>query len=158
MAPTAKATLRFGHPDLSVPDEERSMLNLPAPKDIVNVQVELLDARKSPDIVQGAEGLDVQGFTYIKHHSSICDGMRVISDRNAEEIYLPEVEELICKTTGASNAVIINSGIRSGLADNQNDHSFVNLKGSKFDQMITEMPRDVPLGECRKLFPLHGPC
>ncbi|KAK4498095.1 hypothetical protein PRZ48_010751 [Zasmidium cellare] len=157
MAPTT-ATLRFGYPDLSVPDEERSFLNIPAPKGIENVQVRLHDASKDTSIAQGAKGLDVQGFAYVKHHSSICedDGKRILLDRNVEEIYFPETEKLICELTGAKKAIIVNGGVRSGLAVKQEQHSFVNMKGSKHDQAIAELPRDVPLGKVHIDYTLKG--
>lgn len=145
MASATTATLRFGHPDLSVPDEERSFLSFPAPRDIVNVKVELNDASKDPDIVPGPKGLDVQGFAYVKHHSSICDGQRVVTDHNAEETYFPEMTELICKTTGAKEAIVVNCVVRAGLAVDQENHSFVNLKGGSLDRSIAALPRDVPL-------------
>lgn len=147
VASPATATLRFGYPDLSVPDEARSMFTLPAPRDIVNVDINLIDFGQSPDVVHGGKGLDVQGFSYIKHHSSICDGNRVISDRNTEDVYFPEIRDLVCRTTGASKAIVVNCAVRQALAVRQEDHSFVPRKGGELDQSVANLPRDIPPGE-----------
>lgn len=66
-----RGVVRYNVPDLSIPPEERGLFSGPAHKSGEDVEVDLYDPDTAPELVQGPEGLDVQGFTYVKHRSSL---------------------------------------------------------------------------------------
>lgn len=139
----AKGTLRFGIPDESVPAEERALFAIPQNKDFVPKEVELHDFRTSPDVVQGPKGLDVQGFTYVKHKSNIIGTDQLFEGRNIDEVYLPEVEQLMKEVTGAREVVVWNGVTRRKLPAHQDNNPTVqHKKGGELDKTMDKMPRD----------------
>ena len=54
---------------------------------------------------------------------------------------------MICKVTGASRAVVNNSGFRRKPVALQNDPNWVHMKGTELDKMLCALPRDRPLCE-----------
>ena len=143
----AYATLRFVVPDNSVTADERSLFAFPANKEVVEEHLELHDFRTATDVVKGAEGLDVQGFTYINHRSALSDSDEWFTGKNVEETYIPETEDLICKLTGAKRAVVNNVAFRHKLTDQQADPNFVLRRGCEFDLALAALPKDVAMGE-----------
>lgn len=138
---------RFSVPDLSLSAEERSLFAFPANKEVKEERLRLYDARTDGNLVRGPEGLDVHGFTYINHRSALSDCDQWFTGQNIEEIYLPEVEELVCRITGAKRAVVNNVAFRRKLTEMQDDHGHVLMRGCVLDQEIGKLPRDVPLGK-----------
>jgi hypothetical protein len=121
-----KAILRFSVPDQSVTAEERSLFAFPANKSVVEETLSLHNFYSAPDardatdtagLVKGRNGLDVQGFTYVKHRSALSDSGTWFEGKEVERLYIPEVEKLICEVTGAKTAVVANVAIRRRLAD-----------------------------------------
>ena len=141
------AILRYIVPDLSVPAKDRSFFAFPANKEVVDTGVQLRDFRTDPDIVRGPAGLDVQGFTYIAHESALAKSDGWYEGQNVEEIYLPEVEALICKVTGAKRAVVNNVAFRRREAEKQVDHSFFYKRDCDLDRDIGKLPKDQVMGK-----------
>ncbi len=142
------AKIRFTVPDLTISADERALFTFPANKDIVEEQIELHDVGSSPELVEGAGGLDAQGFAYIKHRSALLDADQWYTGKRVEEVYLPEMEELVCKVTGANRAVVNNVVFRRKLGTTeQEDPNFVYLRGSTLDKHLETLPKDIPLGE-----------
>lgn len=106
------AQYRFGIPDNSGPITDRAMYAVP-PSEKFDVIMPIHDVRTKPaDYVEGAAGLDIQSFAYVKHKSVLAEGERW-SERDAiEKYYLPEVEELVKKHTGATRVFCHNAGLR----------------------------------------------
>ena len=141
-------TLRFGIPDDSVKAEDRAFFATPQVKSFVLQDVELHDFHNDPGVVKGPEGLDVQGFTFIQHHSKIADSDRLFNDRNIEEIYLPEIVQLVLDVTGAKRVVVWNGVTRRKLPVHQDGNPLSQHKrGSKQDHVFDDLPRDVPFSK-----------
>lgn len=147
-AKTTQAILRFAEPDLSVPAKDRALFALAANKIVREDTVALNDFRTDERVVKGPEGLDVQGFTYLNHRSALQNSDQWFSGLNVEDIYLPELCDLICKITGAQTAVVNNVAFRRRLADKQADLSYVHKRGDELDREIAKLPRDKTLGTC----------
>lgn len=143
----ATGVVRYNIPDFSVPAEERCTFAFAAPKDVADLSVPLRDARTDPDIVKGPAGIDVQGFTLIKHRSALHNSDRWFTGQDFEEVYMPEVCDLVCKVTGAKKAIINNCAFRRRLADEQADPKFYLKRGHMFDQELAKFPKNVALGE-----------
>lgn len=141
-----EATLRFNVPDLSVKSQDRSLFAFAAPKEVRDLKIPLHDARTDANIVKGPAGLDAQGFAYINHHSALDDSGRWFIGQDFEEIYMPEVCDLVCKVTGVKKAIINNCAFRRRLADEQADPTFYLEKGCTLDQELATFPRNVALG------------
>ncbi|KAK4500146.1 hypothetical protein PRZ48_008332 [Zasmidium cellare] len=157
----AKGTLRFSIPDESVPAEQRSFYATPQNKDFVAKEVQLHDFRSSEDVVQGAKGLDVQGFTYLKHKTKITGPDHLCEGRNVDDIYLPEIEQFMKEVTGAKEVIAWSGVVRRKLATHQDNNPTVqHKKGGDMDKMIDSMPRDTPLiigrDADRKLEPIRN--
>lgn len=147
--PGVRGTVRYNLPDLSVPPEDRGLFSGPAHKYGEDVDVELYDPAADPDIVQGPEGLDVQGFTYINSPSAL-DENEWLTGNNVEERYVPEVEDLVRKVTGAKKVVVNHLGIRKRLAANNTDPTFYRKAGDKHDEAVKKLTeQDRPWGESR---------
>ena len=136
--------LRFGIPDDSLTAEERGLFAPKANKGIVEEKLVLHDARTDTNIVAGPDGLDVQGFAYIKHQSALTSQEWFTGD-NVENVYLPELTNLMLSITGAKNAVVNNVAFRRRTADQQADPNFVLRKGEPLDQEMEKLPKDTPL-------------
>lgn len=132
---------RFCEPDLSVPAEERAIFAGPANIRAAEEKIQLRDFSTSNDIAKGAEGLDVQAFTYIKHKSSLA-GEELLQGTNAEDIYAPEAIDLILKLTGAARGVVHNLTFRREAATRQADINHVIKAGGERDQAIKALPQD----------------
>ncbi|EME83006.1 uncharacterized protein MYCFIDRAFT_196406 [Pseudocercospora fijiensis CIRAD86] len=146
---TTKGILRFSIPDESVTAEQRAFFATPQNKDFVKQEAELLDFNNS-DIVKGAQGLDVQGFTWIHHKSQIatsenaCNG-KFFEGSNIEDLYLPELERLIENVTGCKKAVVWNGVTRRKLPVRQDGQPTVQQKkGGEQDRIFDALRRDVP--------------
>jgi hypothetical protein len=138
--------LRFGVPDQSVGPEGRGLFAFPANKEIIEERLQLHDARTSPDIVRGAGGLDVQGFAYVNHTSKLAEKGDWFEGNNVEDIYFPEVIDLLCNATGAKHAAIVDCAFRRRLADKQVDPTFYIKKGDALDHEIAKLPKNTALG------------
>lgn len=143
---TTEATIRYNVPDFSVPAQDRSLFATAAPKQVSDLKIPLRDARTDSDIVQGPAGLDIQGFAYVNHHSALDDSGRWFVGQDFEEVYLPEVCDLVCKVTGAKKAIVNNCAFRRRLADEQADPTFYLKRGCTLDQELAKFPRNVALG------------
>lgn len=112
------------------------------------VRVELHDIRTSPDLMKGGAGLDVQGFTYVQHISALALSGEQLSARGVEEVYKPEMVELILRLTGDKTVVINNIAFRRKLAGEEHkDPTYYFKKGSHYDRVLARMPRDEAFGE-----------
>jgi GA4 desaturase len=138
MPGTIRGTVRYNLPDLSVRAEDRGLFSGPAHKYGEDVEVDLYDPELSSDIVQGSEGLDVQGFTYVKAPSAL-DTEDWLTGTNVEEIYVKEVEELVKKVTGAKKVIVNHLGIRKRLATNNADPTFYRKRGDKHDEAVKKL-------------------
>lgn len=143
----AKGILRFGIPDESVPAEERSLFASPQNKDFVAKEVQLHDFRSSEAVVQGPQGLDVQGFTYLKHKFKTA-GPDQLEGSNVHDIYLPEIEQFMKEVTGAKEVIAWSGVVRSKLPTHQDTNPTVqHKKGGEMDKMIDSLPRDKPISK-----------
>lgn len=144
---STKGLIRYSLPDLTVPASERSFYSFPASK-LVKEEWQLLrDYRTATDIVKGSEGLDVQGFTYLEHASSLT-AEELLTGTNVQEVYLKEVTDLICRLTGAKKAVVDGAAFRQKAPAEQNDDLYhVPKRGSEFDVAVGKLPRDVVRGD-----------
>ncbi|CRG92820.1 hypothetical protein PISL3812_09890 [Talaromyces islandicus] len=127
--------------DNSVPAEERALYTLPSSRTIVDIRQPLYDMRTSTNIVKGPDGLDVQGFTYLEHSSTLSGG-DWFAGSNIEEIYIPEIIELICNITGAKRAVVDSVQIRRRVANEEEEENIPNRKGQKHDQIGLKLAKD----------------
>ena len=141
-----RGTVRYNLPDTSVRPEDRGLFSGPAHKSGEDVDVDLYDPVASSDIIQGPEGLDIQGFTYVKHKSSLgVDDW--LEGNNVEEKYVPEVEALVRQVTGAKTVVVNHLGIRKRLTANNNDPKFYRKAGDKHDEAVKQLTgKNTPWG------------
>ena len=140
------ASARYMEPDDSITAEERCLYLFPAAKVVKDVTHKLHDIRTSSDIEQGPEGLDVQGFTYLKHDSALS-GEQFYEGRNVEETYFPEMVDLICKVTGAKRAIVDGVAMRRRIANEETSNPYhVMRRGCDFDKVLSKLPRDVARG------------
>ena len=139
-------TFRFLDPDLSVPAQERAIFAGPAPKAAKEETIELNDFRTSHEVAKGGSGLDVQAFTYVNHVSTLT-AEAILEGTNAEDIYVPEMIDLILKVTGASRAVAHNVAFRRKLSTKQVDLYNIQRRGNDMDEAVRKQPRDRILGE-----------
>jgi hypothetical protein len=137
-APSVKGTVRYNLPDLSVRPEDRGLFSGPAHKSGEDVDVELFDPVQAPEIIQGPEGLDIQGFTYVKHQSCLGED-DWLAGHNVEEKYVPEVEELVKQITGAKRVIVNHLGIRKRLSEKNNDPTFYRKKGDQHDDAVKKL-------------------
>lgn len=148
-----RGTVRYNVPDLSIRPEDRGLFSGAAHKFGEDVDVNLYDPSNAPELVSGPEGLDIQGFTYVKHKSSL-DTDDWLVGTNVEEKYVPEVEELVRQVTGAKKVVVNHLGIRKRLSANNNNHTFYRKKGDKHDEAVKKLTQqNSPWGE--STFPSH---
>lgn len=147
----ARGTVRYNLPDTSVRPEDRGLFSGPAHKSGEDVEVDLFDPVSTPEIVQGPEGLDVQGFTYVKHKSAL-DEDEWLMGNNVEEKYVPEVEELVRQVTGAKTVLVNHLGIRKRLSANNNDPKFYRKAGDQHDEAVKKLTKgDTPWGKSTQL-------
>jgi hypothetical protein len=137
MPGVVRGTVRYNVPDDSVRPEDRGLFSGPAHKYAEDVDVDLYDPATTPDIVQGPEGLDVQGFTYVKHRSALTLD-QWMTGHLVEEIYIPEVEQLVREVTKAKKVIVNHLGIRKRLAANNVDPTFYRKAGDQHDQAVKE--------------------
>ena len=135
---------KFIDPDLSVNADGRGFFALPASKDVKLETLQLLDYRTDPNIVKGAAGLDVQGFTMVNHRSALT-GDEWFTESDVEDIYFPEVEELVKKLTGAKTFLVNNAAFRRKQAKQQEDPKHYVKRGEDiFD--VTTLRSAKPIG------------
>jgi len=135
---SVRGTVRYNLPDLSVKPEDRGLFSGPAHKAGEDVDVDLYNPELAEEIIQGPEGLDVQGFTYVKH-KSVLDTDDWLEGNNVEEKYVPEVEELVKQVTGAKKVIVNHLGIRKRLAANNNDPTFYRKAGDQHDEAVKKL-------------------
>lgn len=111
MADVAYGTLRYASPDPAIGPEKLAFFAFPPAKEFKLENVQLHDYRKNCSLEKGPPGLDAHGFTVVQHNSSLSSH-EWFSEGAAEEVYLPEVENLVKDLTGASKAVIVNASFR----------------------------------------------
>lgn len=145
-----RGTVRYNVPDLSVRPEDRGLFSGPAHSSGEDVDVDLYDPEVAPEIIQGPEGLDIQGFTYVKHKSSLGPD-DWLEGSNVEEKYVPEVEELVRQVTGAKKVIVNHLGIRKRLANNNNDPTFYRKAGDQHDEAVKKLTsQDKPWGKFKR--------
>jgi hypothetical protein len=138
MPGTTQGTVRYNIPDLSIKAEDRGLFSGPTHKYGEDVEVDLYDPSTAPDILQGLEGLDAQGFAYVKAPSSL-DTDDWLEGTNVEETYVSEVEDLVRLVTGAKKVIVNHLNIRKRLAANNADPTFYRKKGDKHDEAVKKM-------------------
>lgn len=150
-AESTRAILRFKEPNFYIGPEDRSLFALCAATRVVDAEINLHDARNSAEIAKGAAGLDVQGFTYVKHRSALANSNRPseswFEGQNLEDVYFPEVCKLICDLTGAKRAIVNNSAFRRKLANEQADPTHYLKRDCDLDKEIQKLPKDIPFGK-----------
>ena len=109
MGPTF-ATIYFGVPDLSCTPERRAILTVP-PEEHFPAEVLLHDFSTSSETIKGLDGLDVQGFTYFKHHSKILELGNSWDNAQLDQYY-HELEALMRDWLGARKAFVVNTVVR----------------------------------------------
>ncbi|KAK4508374.1 hypothetical protein PRZ48_002112 [Zasmidium cellare] len=135
------ADLRFDVPEKDGPTyKERAHLAPPAAKDSVEERLELHDMRTSPEIVKGGAGLDVQGFTYLQHRSVVQD--ELLAGRNVEDVYIPELQDLLCQITGAKKALVDSVLFRRKNVGVYVPPKDVVLRGTPLGDALASMPKD----------------
>ena len=138
--------LTYTDPDLSIRPEERAFFAFPPAKELKVEPVQLHDYRKS-QITKGPAGLDAHGFTVVNHKSALSDD-RWFSEADVEDIYLPEVEQIIKEVTGASKAVIVNASFRRKAAvERDEDPGYYKKAGDELTFDIKRLTSDKPLGK-----------
>lgn len=143
-APT-HGVFTFVEPDLSIPATERPMFAAPETKNSVEEKLVLHDFRKATDVVRGAEGLDVQGFTFINHKSAL-DTELLLTGTNIDTVevtYAQESLNLLLELTGAKRGIVHNVVFRRRLSPGEPDLSSLFPKGDKEE---AEAPRKKILG------------
>lgn len=138
MPGVVRGTVSYNTPDLSVRPEDRGLFSGPAHKQSENVEVDLHDPTIAPELQAGPEGLDVQGFTYVKSPSAL-NADDWLAGTNVEETYVPEVEELVRRVTGAKRVVVNHLGIRKRLANNNANPKFYRKAGDQHDQSVKKL-------------------
>ena len=138
---------RFDVPDNSITPEMRGYYAPPGAKEVKYERLPLHDFRISSDIVKGAKGLDVQGFTYVKHRSVLQNSDQWFDAAKVEQTYIAEVEELVKEVTGAKRTVANNVAFRRKLADQQEDPKWYSKRGDDLDKIMATMPTDRNFGE-----------
>lgn len=151
------ATLEFGEIDTSIGHEKRGLYSFAPRKEARIVTVELNDARTDTRIAGGSDGLDVQGFAYIQHRSALQGPDSFLLGRNIEDIYIPEVCDLICRMTGAKKAIVNNCAIRHKLLDPQKDPNYYYERDNPFDKELAKLPKDKIVGKWKSTMP-HEIC
>ena len=81
------------------------------------------------------------------HHSAFAKLYQWLAECSTEEIFHPEVDEVMRKVTGAKQIIIGNSAIRNQLANEQVDPTNYEKRGSEMDKPLKKMPRDGPRGQ-----------
>ncbi|KXT11118.1 hypothetical protein AC579_641 [Pseudocercospora musae] len=137
--------VRFTVPDTSVSSQDRAIFTLPGNKSIHDTSVKLHDfsapqTRALNDVLSGPDGLDNQGFTYIKHKSSL-DYDHFLTGSNVEDVYVPELESLVKEVTGCRKVVVYCVAFRRRLATEQGIQK-VEMKGGEIDRFVGCLPRD----------------
>ena len=134
---------KFIDPDLSVSADGRGFFALPASKEVKLETLRLLDYRTDPNIVKGAAGLDVQGFTVVNHQSALT-GDQWFTESDVENIYFSEVEELVRKLTGAKTFLVNNAAFRRKQTKQQEDPKHYTKRGEEsFDVGILRSAKPI---------------
>ena len=138
MPGTIRGTVRYNIPDLSIKAEDRGLFSGPTHQYGEDVEVDLYDPSTTPDILTGLEGLDAQGFAYVKAPSSLSiDDW--LEGTNVEERYVSEVEDLVRQVTGAEQVIVNHLNIRKRLAANNADPTFYRKAGDKHDEAVKKL-------------------
>ncbi|CAK1363211.1 hypothetical protein CB0940_04683 [Cercospora beticola] len=132
---------RFVDPDLSVSAYDRAIFANPRPKRLEQLKLPLHNFWTSDEVAKGNAGLDTQGFTYIKHASSLTAD-EVFEGRNVEDVLVPETIDMMLKLTGAKHGVAHNVGFRRKSAAKQENLDFIPMRGNELDQILAKMPKN----------------
>lgn len=132
---------KYGYPTAQ-PPSEKSLYTLPELHSIVEETQLLHDFCTSTSITKGPAGLDTQGFTYVEHQSAL-HGENWVDREKLEKVYIPEVVELVKKTTGASKVAIDGLTLRKTVAKEQDQKKdFYGKKGDEHEKRVKQTPRD----------------
>lgn len=86
--------------------------------DLVPRDYPLIDARSVLGYNSTTDLLQSHGFGVVKHHSAFIDKLHSsdgeLPDQAIEQMYYPEMEQLVKDTIGAKRVVIMNSSVRQG--------------------------------------------
>lgn len=132
----------FVEPDLSIPAKDRPMFAAPETKTSVEEKLVLHDFRTATDVARGAEGLDVQGFTFVNHTSSLSPE-RLLNGTNIEDVegtYAQEALDFMLNLTGAKRGIVHNVVFRRRLSPGEPDLSSLFPKGAS-DEVKTPSKR-----------------
>jgi hypothetical protein len=100
--------------------------------------------RTDPNIVKGAAGLDIQGFTVINHQLALTKD-EWFPESNTEKIYCPEVQALVKEVTGVKMVLINNAAFHRKLITKQADPNHYTKRGEElFD--VAALRLDKPMG------------
>ncbi|KAK8071842.1 GA4 desaturase [Apiospora saccharicola] len=104
---------------------------LDAPETAVEEKLVLHDFRTATDIARGAEGLDVQGFTFINHQSALDTELLLNGTKIevVEETYAKEALNLALEITGAKRGIVHKVVFRRRLSPDEPDWSSLFSKG-----------------------------
>lgn len=143
------ALIRYCVPDRSVPPSQRNFYAFPAHQSTTTLSVPLHDARTYPHLIKGKEGLDVHGFAYIKHKTSITNWFE---GTDVEDAYLRETELLVCQVTGAKRAVASSCAFRRKLESSAEELAKKAKQGGSLALSMAKMPKN----RCNGMFSKGG--
>lgn len=146
------ATIRLQTPDPDNTPELRAMFAPPACLEVLERQIALHDIRTDPNIIHGPEGLDKQGFAYIKHTSPLVTEDDYFTGTKVEDVYIPEIKALAMKVLGAKRVAVYNVGVRRKPASKARaDPKFYWKRGEMMDKEIAAKPKYTSVCTCALL-------
>lgn len=114
-----QATFTFIDPDKSVdPWECEGYFAIPRPKTLYRTILPLHDLRETSNIFTSSSQITIakNGFTAVKHasrlHSAPYTPASFRAKENLEDIYVPEVQDLLKREVGCSKVFIISTALR----------------------------------------------
>lgn len=134
--PKEIALIRYCVPDRTISPSQRDLFESPAYDSTISLYLPLHDARTSSTLKKGAEGLDVHGFAYLKHETTVTNWSEVTEE------YLREVEELLCRVTGAGKAVACSYELRRAVESSGERCQKSVKEGAGLVVGMAEMSRD----------------
>lgn len=117
------------------------MFTPPPMSSLTTVKCPILDFDTSDETVKGPAGLDVQGFTFIKHKSKVSAATESdLPDEVLENVYYPELEALMREITGASIVKVIFTVFRYECADFEASMSNYLARDSERGRLLEKSP------------------
>lgn len=112
-------TFTFIDPDTSTDPWECDYFANPTPKEIIHQRVPLHNLRADPHLFtpESSFSLTTNGFTVVKHVSTIQSLTDFKNPENLEGTYFPEIKSLLKSVTGASEVHVINCALRLNHAE-----------------------------------------